>query len=210
MAFDTNGLVTIEGAKGTAGGRAVAAAFLTPTPTQWSFASLVENLLAQLENAAGIAIDTVARKVYFTDDLTQLQTLRGVATNGDDGHIGIFSPDPGQTGRSLTWALESVDDGPTNETELTALVASTPPKKTVSSLVSSILTAKDAEGNPITPPKVIFIDQHAVNVITVDDDRSTALAAATINAGNAGVLTLTEPTAEGEVAPLPFEGGEIS
>lgn len=203
--YDKTGLVTVNESKGTAGGREKAAAFLTPTPVQWSFASLVDNILAQLETAACIAIDTVNRKVYFSDDPTKSAAMV-LALQGDTLTI---APSEGQSGRSLVWESDGETGNSAVDNAVQALVAPAPQKKTVSGLVNSLLSMSDGT-NPITPPKVIVIDQ-ANKVVKLEDSASsiTELGNLSLNAGNSGVLELSEPAVDTGETPLPFEGGEV-
>lgn len=208
--MDTNGFVTINLSAGTVGGREKATALVTPTQEQWSFAALVDGLLSQLTNASGIVIDTVNRTVRFTDDSAKVTLLKNAVQNNGTGKIAKYTPDAGQTGRSLTWSVEAVDgtlDAGIDSHE--ALVNAAKPKKSVSSLVTGILTLKDADGNSVTPPKLIMIDQVAVDVTAVEDNNTAAVAAVNITTGNSGLIELSEPTVDGEPTPLAFEGGLI-
>jgi hypothetical protein len=208
MAYDANGLVTIEPSKGSAAGREKAAAFLNPTPTEWSIASLVEGIFGQLVIAAMIVVDSVNRKVYFTDDETAAAALKSAATSAGLTKATKFTPVPGQTGKTLEWSNEAMNS-PDNEEWIIAPLAPAVPKKSASSLVSMILNAVNDGGDSVTPPLVV-IDQAAKEVWAVEDDElPDDVSGVVLTAGNAGVLTLSEPADGGTVAQLPFEGGAV-
>ena len=190
-AYDQNGLVTIEAAKGTATGREAAGAFLTPTPTQWSFSSLVDNILAQLTAASVVVIDTVNRKVFFTDDPTKATALKGAADADDVENMVILNPDSGQTGRSLTWTATDGGNFPEERTALENAVGAAKPRKTVASLVSSVLSARSDETDlPLDPPKLIIVDQIGQSVQCNYTDTTAAVAALSLNAGELGRVDL--------------------
>ena len=210
MAYDTNGLVTIESVPGTEGGRAAASAFLTPTPTEWSIASLVEGVLGQLESAAVIAIDLKTRKIYFTDDATKGAALRAAGLNASELNTMLYNPTTGQTGKTLVWEgtasgdIAAMDVGDV----MSDLHTPQPPRRSVASMVSAIISATGSQvGGQV--PDVIVVDQINKHVVCNLGDKSAALAALSLNAGNSGVLSLSEPVGGGAAAPLPFEGGAV-
>ena len=208
MAYDTNGLVTIETNKGSAAGRAKAAAFLTPTPTEWSVGSLVEGIFAQLETAAMIVVDTVNRKVYFTDDETAAAALKSAATSAGLTKATKFTPVAGQTGKTLAWESTPMND-PDNTEWHSALLVPVTPKRSAASMVTGLLNAQNGADASVTPP-VVVIDQSAKELWAVEDDElPAAVSGVSLTAGNAGVLTLSEPSDGGTAAPLPFEGGLV-
>ena len=208
MAYDTNGLVTVEPSKGSAAGRAKAEAFLNPTPTEWSVASLVEGILAQLDTAAMIVVDSVNRKVYFTDDATASAALKSAATSAGLTKAVKFTPTAGQTGKTLLWET-AAQNSPDNEEWYPAIVQPVAPRKSAASLVSSLLNATKDTGALITPPLMV-IDQAAKEIWAVEDDElPAAVSGVPLTAGNAGVLTLSEPADGGSVPALPFEGGAV-
>ena len=210
MAYDTNGLVTVEAVPGTAGGRAAASAFLTPTPTEWGISSLIEGILGQLEAAAVIAIDLKTRKIYFTDDATKGAALRAAGVNADEANTMLYNPTTGQTGKTLVWEGTATGDIAAMDVGdvMSDLYTPQPPRRSVASMVSAIISATGSQvGGQV--PDVIVIDQINKHVVCNLGDKSAALAALSLNAGNSGVLTLSEPADGGAAAPLPFEGGAV-
>lgn len=214
MPYDTTGLVTIEPAAGSAAGRAKAEAFLVPTPNQWSFGAVVEGVLDQLETAATIVIDTVNRKIYFTDDSDAKAALQ-TALDLEDNTSQVFEPTAGQTGKALEWNISAGNGGPIPDpvqTALTSMVAVVKPRKSAASLIGGILAAKDANGDAVEVPEAIMLDQTGKKIVAVSGSVDAALASAVsqMTAGNSGVLTLSSENPEDPEAPkLPFEGGEV-
>lgn len=184
--------------------------FLTPTPVEWSFAALVEGILDSMDTAAAIIIDVVHRKVYFTDDNTKKGLLRNAANNGSSAKLVSFEPDLGQTGKSLLWGATGWNAPDQAFVDAQAgIVIEARPKKTIASLVAASINAVDVNGVS-KAPKVIMVDQFAKQALMVSDDVTEAVAAVTLDAGNSGLLVLSEPAGGGGTeTQLPFEGGAV-
>lgn len=213
--IDANGVPTIEAAKGTAAGREAMALALVPQTPQVSFATLVDEALAQLDAAAVIVIDPLNRKLYVTDDSTKGAALVAAATNSGTYNGCVLTPEDGQEGRSLTWDRTEAGT-PTWSSDAGAVVSTeTKPKKTVSAAVSAYLqSAYDGEENTPTTRKALIVVDQINGVIKVAEDsngaKATAVANVTLNAGNSAEITLSEPPSEGTASKLIFEGGATS
>lgn len=210
---DQTGLVTIEPAKGTAEGRAAIEAVIVPTPAQFSFGALTRASLDALDSAAVVAVDVTNRKVYFTDDDTKGSAILTAAKESNNAAAVLLVPDSGQSGRSLTWTAVNGELGQVGNSFLTAvqgLVSAAKPRISVESLVTKLVGVQDENGGALTPSLVV-VDQRtgAVWAIQQDNGGLAAIAALTLNAGNSGQLTLSEPSADPATSPLVFEGGEI-
>lgn len=206
MAYDQTGLVEVNETAGTAGGRELIQEALTPTvdPVEKSMASLVDLILASLTSAATVAIDTVGRKIYFTDDAAKGALI--AALDSDPDMAIKFTPDAGQTTKSLLWTTEGGIEYGTSQDPIEDVVKATRPAKSVASVISGILSAKLADETPALTPGLIIVDQINKTVSAVKGDFSSNLAALQLNAGNSGVLELSEPEVTSETK-LPFEGG---
>ena len=199
---DQSGLVTIEPAKGTAGGRSAIAAQIVPTPTQFSYGSLVRACMDAAETAAVVVVDVQNRKVYFTDDGT-VGTALDTAARG--ANYLAFLPDAGQTGRSITWTADA-PNGTVPDAWMTGVVEAAKPRLSVESLVSRAIGYINPADQP-EPPKQVIINQNTGEVVVSYSDRGASVAGVSLSSGNSGQLTLSEPTPSATASALIFEGG---
>lgn len=215
LAFiDQTGYVTINPTVGSAGGRTRAQNVVAPPveDREYSFSELTEGIMAQLDSAAYVVIDTVNRKIHFTDDATAAGTLQTRAMF--EAEIGVeaaeLSPVVGQTGKTLAWT--KVNDPASDEhlsTAIDDILAPVTPRYSVGSLLRQLLAAQ--EGGVSRCPKIVIVDQGAKKIIAhngqsaVDElDGGTAP-----TTGNTGVIEVSASDTPTSPVKLPFEGGAV-
>lgn len=204
--MDQNGYVTVVADKGSVGGRAVASEIVIPSPNQFSYAALIDGLLAGLETAAVMVIDPVARKVYFSDDAGTAAALAEAANNTDTAKRVEFTPETGQTGKSLTWEGAAAET-PVEAADLVELSGAVKPRRSAASMAAAILAAPGAVTPTAAAARMVIVDQINGKVSAIEDNTSAAVALVTITAGNSGVLQLSEPETPETAPKLIFEGG---
>lgn len=205
--MDTNGVVTVDQAIGEFLGNETA--FTQAEAPQVGISSLIR---AALDGAAGeivIMFDPVERKVFVADPAAN---LAGLFTADCGTAIKTFTPNTGQTGRSLTWVAGDAGAGfpaGVNST-IDPLVDAADPKRTLSSLLNSLFSGVKPE---MTPNPYVVVDQNTKTVSVIESggagDPLTALAAMVSSAvQDAAYCTLTDQAGPGD-NPLPFEGGAV-
>lgn len=208
--IDLTGIPELVAAESTATGQALASDIVTPQPLSATLPSLVRSLLDRFADDAVVIIDPNSRKVTG-------------ASGGDGGNLGdsiaeiagvaytSLVPDVGQSGRSLMFSKDA--DGIVRADIVAAInqqVDAVKPKKTVESLVASILSA---EFNPGEPLPVIVVDQvnGKVGIYLAPNAGDTQAGVDSVpNAGDRVQIALSEPAIPADQQPSVFEGGAIA
>ena len=203
--IEQNGIPSIVTAATTADGTTVGEAVVVPAIPAATFGSLVNDLLDQLDAKAVIIVDPNERRVWARSD-----TPSALVDGADDvAHSVLLAPDPLQTGKSLTYtAGDTTGFDAKTVAAIAAAIGSQKPKRSVQSLVSTLLS----QDLP-TPAPVIIIDQVA-ETVTVCEPTS----ASSVNTGLEAVVktdsdqVCIELSASGKSTadPLIFEGGPTS
>lgn len=214
--IDGAGVPSKETARTGTAGQALADSLVTSEPLTDSFSGIVGKMLAEYEGEAVIVIDPQARKVIGTTDATKAASLRDAA--GGTG-VKTFSlvPDADQTGRALTWSLEthgtySGDEG--GKDAVTALVSAQKPRRSVESLVSAILALTGREDT--FPGGVLLVIDQANGKVEVNTGSasfaslSAALAAVAPSTTDMAAVELSADAGPEETNPPVFEGGATS
>lgn len=207
--IDLTGIPELVAAKSTATGQALASDIVTPQPLSATLASLVRSLLDKFADDAVVVIDPNTRKVTG-------------ASGGDGGNLfdsvaeiagaemTTLVPEVGQSGRSLAFSRDA--DNITRADINAALdlqVDAVKPKKTVESLVASVLSQDFTPGAPLP---VVVVDQLngrvAVFNIPNANDAQTGVDGVP-NAGDRVQIALSEPSVPADQQPSVFEGGAI-
>lgn len=212
-AVDQSGIPTVNGAKGTAGGRSLASQAVLPPASQITFAQTVASLIDQFDNAIVTVVDYKNRKVYVTDDPTQAATLTNAATNSGAAKLVTYTPEPDQESRALTWTAADANDPSQGYQDALTIVDAVKPRRTAASLASAALSAVMGVETPPTDEPLVVVDQKNAVVVLVEDTsgaRATAIAGVTLNAGNAAQVDFSEPESASASVPLIFEGGATS
>lgn len=178
---------------------------------QVTIGSMVERALAEFDNAGQLYLDVAGRKLYCAEgeDIGAF-----VAALADEDHQHVVSPDPGQSGRSLTWTAATPGASADDEldTYVKSVVDAVKPRRTVGSLVNAILGAIP-DDNLTYAPKGVLIDQVAGTVTLLGRQASVPTENNLIDAveGAAKGLTIafSEPPDTGSSSPLKFEGGAV-
>ena len=208
--LDQNGIPALVTAESTESGQTIGATIIATTTPQKTFGALASELLDQFSAEAVIVIDPNTRKVTAASAAAGI-ALASAVENVINTQKGTLTPDANQTGKSLTYSaeLDSMESG--TELAVEAAVDSAKPKRTIQSLVSSLLGSEALED--ADPKPVIVVNQNTGVVKLYDSSGAANIGAAIDNLANAGdrvQIELTEATVEGEPEPLVFEGGATS
>lgn len=203
--IDQNGIPSIDGSHSTASGTAIGIAVIIPAVTSATFGSMVNDLLATIDDKVVIVVDPNTRKVW-----TRSVTPGALSTACDDGAVKtvVLTPDSGQTGKSLMFSKGSTTGvDATLVAAIDASIGAQKPKRSVQSLVSNLL----GQTLPTVPP-VIEIDQvnevvkvHQLETATDIDDFLKVL---TTTDTDQVAIQFTEPASHTS-NPLVFEGGAV-
>ena len=206
--IDQNGVPSIVALESTTPGQAIGANIISPTVASTTYGSLAGSLLAEFDSAAVIIIDPNSRSVYGISGAAA-QAMANAATAVTDAQVDI-TPAAGQTGKSLEWDCDDGLDAMTQPVQdaINGAVAAAKPKRTVQSLVSSLLSPTFA--TDVAP--IVIIDQ-ANGKVTVAEPTSTSAVETAIdaltNAGDRVKIKLSEPPTMTS-NPSIFEGGATS
>lgn len=203
---DLNGLVTVDTNNGL-DAAGLAALQGQSEPSQVSISSLIDDMLRLSEEAVSVYIDPARRKVASAAGASP--PFGGISAVSGIKKM-VFTPEADQTGRSLTWEVDSTESG-FDASLAAALEAATDPvkpKKTAASLVSALYgVVPDGVDTP-----VIVVSQ-LDGTVTVYWKAGLAAATASIDVDVSGenpgaaAVTLSEPTGGSAAEALVFEGG---
>jgi hypothetical protein len=204
----TSGTPEIVAAESTETGTSLVAPIVTPEPLSNSFGGVVRGILDQTTEAALIIVDANTRKITSATGAAMAALIAAVAASGGDACT--LTPTPGQTGRSLEWGNDGEGDlNAGGEAAVLAAVSAAKPKRSVESLVNSIVGAEygDAETLP-----VVLIDQASgyMKVYTPATGAAVQTAIdAVANAGDRAQIELVEPQSDAVAGSQVFEGGAV-
>lgn len=200
ITIDQNGIPTINTSAALTDAEK-AEIIQSPSQPEVTFASLLRGFLDFATAAIGAVIDPVTRKFYA--QVTASPVLVGEATKQV-----AFTPDEGQTGRSLTW--NASDEGVPDTALVAALgevVGAVQPRMTVESLLARAIAAIP---EALQDKCLIEVDQTTMKVTVHQYDNAAGRVAGADSISLAGtniVVTLAEPADAGNPAALVFEGG---
>lgn len=205
---DTNGIVSVLNATGTAYTDADNLKIVTAesAPAQQSVSSIVKNLLVISADAVCVAYNSLTRR-FLSSPVSVIDDYNGVTGT----KVFTFTPDAGQSGRSLAWTATAGSGFDTAAaTALGALVATAKPTVTAEALMQSIVKSMPADKDCI-----VVLDQDSRQIRVYTNTNFTALSTQVdfvgYAASNFGIaLELSEPVlASTGAAPLVFEGGAV-
>lgn len=205
MAFDQNGLPTIEGSDGAFETEESLNRLKGVDPGQVSFASLLESAMAIMSEPISFVVDPFNRKVY-----SLRQDNFNEATAIPHSLASIIKPETGQTGRSLKWEAGSdTGAGVPNKAEYVATTEAVKPSRSASSQLAALLAAIPY-GTAEADVPLIHVNQFA-GTIKLIKPTNRATAVSNLNALSPGSgyvrIALSEPEGGSNVTPLVFEGG---
>ena len=207
MKIDQNGIPSVSATESTTTGQALGKTVTEGETPSATFGSLVNDMLAEFAGAAVIVIDPNTRSIYGASGAAG-EGLASVV-GSDPGISSDISPSSGQTGKSLEWEQTTNPSMPAEvKAAINAAVEAAKPKRSVSSLVTALLSGAFVDKAPC-----IMVDQANGYVRVTNPTTAGSLTTsldALANAGDRVKITLAEPAAPGEPEKYVFEGGEVA